>query len=104
MKIYSGQTIEGTMAFTGDDGQSITDFTQMDIKILIRNRYDDYSILLEKSQMSIEGSKVSFSIPPEKTKMLKMAAIMELKVTESGSVKIAKCESIEVIDNLIKDM
>ena len=49
MKIYSGQTIEGTMVFAGDDGQPITDFTQMEIKLLIRNRYDDYSILLEKS-------------------------------------------------------
>lgn len=104
MKIYSGQTIEGTMVFAGDDGQPITDFTQMEIKLLIRNRYDDYSILLEKSEMTIESNKLKFSISPEKTKQLKLAAVMELKVTENENVKIAKCEPIEVIDNYIKDM
>ena len=54
--------------------------------------------------MTIESNKLKFSISPEKTKQLKLAAVMELKVTENENVKIAKCEPIEVIDNYIKDM
>lgn len=104
MKIYSGETIEGVMVFTGDDGQPIKDFSQIEIKLLIRNRHDDYSILVKKNEMTITEEKVSFTISADKTKDLKLSVIMELKLIEGGKVKIAKCESIEVVDNWIKNL
>lgn len=104
MEIYSGETIEGIMVFTDDDGQLISDFSNLEIKLLIKNLYDDYSILIEKSQMSISGEKVKFSISSDLTSDLKISAKLELKVIENGKIKIAKCDRIEVIDNHIKDL
>lgn len=104
MRIYSGETIEGVMVFTDDENQLINDFSNLEIKLLIRNRYDDYSILLTKSEMSISEGQIRFTIPPEKTMYLKISALLELKVIESDVVKIVKSEGIEVVDNYIKDM
>lgn len=51
MKIYAGQTLEGTMVLTDDDGSLVTDFSQTEIKLLLRNRHDDYQVLLSKENM-----------------------------------------------------
>lgn len=104
MKIYAGQTLEGVMTLTNDDGSLMDDLSSVDIKLLLRNRYDDYYVLLEKAGMSVSGSKVTFTIPPEKTKELRVSAILELKVTQGGKVRIARQDNIEVEDNRIKDL
>lgn len=104
MKIYAGQTLEGVMTLTNDDGSLMDDLSSVDIKLLLRNRYDDYYVLLEKAGMSVSGSKVTFTIPPENTKDLRVSAILELKVTQGGKVRIARQDNIEVEDNRIKDL
>ena len=104
MKIYAGQTLEGVMTLTNDDGSLMDDLSSVDIKLLLRNRYDDYYVLLEKAGMSVSGPKVTFTISPEKTKDLRVSAILELKVTQGGKVRIARQDNIEVEDNRIKDL
>lgn len=104
MEIYAGQTLEGTMVFTDDNGNIITDFSQIDIKILLRNRFNEYSILLQKDDMQIDGEKVNFSFSPDQTAKLCISAVLEIKLLEGEIVRITKEEYIRVIDNLIKDM
>lgn len=104
MKIYAGQTLEGTIIFTGDDGTPIKDFSKLEIKMIIKNKYDDYYILLSKSEMSISAERVTFTITPDKTSKLRMAAVLEIKVTENGKVRIAKEDILEVENNTIKDL
>lgn len=104
MKIYAGQTLEGTMVFTDDDGSLVTDFSQTEIKLLLRNRDDDYQVLLSKENMQIEGSQVKFTFSSDQTKKLSVSAIIEVKLIVGEVVRIAKQEQIEVVDNRIKDL
>lgn len=104
MKIYAGQTLELTMVFTDDDGSLVTDFSQTEIKLLLRNRHDDYQVLLSKENMQIEGSQVKFTFSSDQTKKLKVSAIIEVKLIVGEVVRIAKQEQIEVVDNRIKDL
>jgi hypothetical protein len=104
MKIYAGQTLEGTMVFTDDDGSLVTDFSQTEIKLLLRNRHDDYQVLLSKENMQIEGSHVKFTFSSDQTKKLSVSAIIEVKLIVGEVVRIAKQEQIEVVDNRIKDL
>nr|DAI92194.1 MAG TPA: hypothetical protein [Bacteriophage sp.] len=104
MKIYAGQTLEGTMVFTDDDGSLVTDFSQTEIKLLLRNRHDDYQVLLSKENMQIEGSQVKFTFSSDQTKKLSVSAIIEVKLIVGEVVRIAKQEQIEVVDNRIKDL
>lgn len=104
MKIYAGQTLEGTMVFTDDDGSLVTDFSQTEIKMLLRNRHDDYQVLLSKENMQIEGSQVKFTFSSDQTKKLNVSAIIEVKLIVGEVVRIAKQEQIEVVDNRIKDL
>jgi hypothetical protein len=104
MKIYAGQTLEGTMVFTDDDGSLVTDFSQTEIKMLLRNRHDDYQVLLSKENMQIEGSQVKFTFSSDQTKKLSVSAIIEVKLIVGEVVRIAKQEQIEVVDNRIKDL
>lgn len=104
MKIYAGQTLEGTMVFTDDDGSLVTDFSQTEIKLLLRNRHDDYQVLLSKENMKIEGSQVKFTFSSDQTKKLSVSAIIEVKLIVGEVVRIAKQEPIEVVDNRIKDL
>lgn len=104
MKIYAGQTLEGTMVFTDDDGSLVTDFSQTEIKMLLRNRHDDYQVLLSKENMQIEGSQVKFTFSSAQTKKLSVSAIIEVKLIVGEVVRIAKQEQIEVVDNRIKDL
>lgn len=104
MKIYAGQTLEGTMVFTDDDGSLVTDFSQTEIKLLLRNRHDDYQVLLSKENMQIEGSQVKFTFSSDQTKKLNVSAIIEVKLIVGEVVRIAKQEQIEVVDNRIKDL
>ena len=104
MKIYAGQTIEGTMVFTDDDGSLVTDFSQTEIKLLLRNRHDDYQVLLSKENMQIEGSQVKFTFSSDQTKKLSVSAVIEVKLIVGEVVRIAKQEQIEVVDNRIKDL
>lgn len=104
MKIYAGQPLEGTMVFTDDDGSLVTDFSQTEIKLLLRNRHDDYQVLLSKENMQIEGSQVKFTFSSDQTKKLSVSAIIEVKLIVGEVVRIAKQEQIEVVDNRIKDL
>lgn len=104
MKIYAGQTLEGTMVFTDDDGSLVTEFSQTEIKLLLRNRHDDYQGLLSKENMQIEGSQVKFTFSSDQTKKLSVSAIIEVKLIIGEVVRIAKEEQIEVVDNRIKDL
>lgn len=104
MKIYAGQTLEGTMVFTDDDGSLVTDFSQTEIKLLLRNRHDDYQVLLSKENMQIEGSQVKFTFSSDQTKKLSVSAVIEVKLIVGEVVLIAKQEQIEVVDNRIKDL
>lgn len=104
MKIYAGQTLEGTMVFTDDDGSLVTDFSQTEIKLLLRNRHDDYQVLLSKENMQIEGSRVKFTFSSDQTKKLSVSAVIEVKLIVGEVVRIAKQEQIEVVDNRIKDL
>lgn len=104
MKIYAGQALEGTMVFTDDDGSLVTDFSQTEIKLLLRNRHDDYQVLLSKENMQIEGSHVKFTFSSDQTKKLSVSAIIEVKLIVGEVVRIAKQEQIEVVDNRIKDL
>lgn len=104
MKIYAGQTLEGTMVFTDDDGSLVTDFSLTEIKLLLRNRHDDYQVLLSKENMQIEGSQVKFTFSSDQTKKLSVSAIIEVKLIVGEVVRIAKQEQIEVVDNRIKDL
>lgn len=104
MKIYAGQTLEGIMVFTDDDGSLVTDFSQTEIKMLLRNRHDDYQVLLSKENMQIEGSQVKFTFSSDQTKKLSVSAIIEVKLIVGEVVRIAKQEQIEVVDNRIKDL
>lgn len=104
MKIYAGQTLEGTMVFTDDDGSLVADFSQTEIKLLLRNRHDDYQVLLSKENMQIEGSQVKFTFSSDQTKNLSVSAVIEVKLIVGEVVRIAKQEQIEVVDNRIKDL
>lgn len=104
MKIYAGQTLEGTMVFTDDDGSVISDFSGIDIKLLVKNVYNDYSILVEKASMQISGEQVKFTISPGQTKKLTTSAVIELKVTRGAKVLIAKKQPFVVESNTIKDL
>jgi hypothetical protein len=104
MKIYAGQTLEGTMVFTDDDGSLVTDFSQTEIKLLLRNRHDDYQVLLSKENMQTEESQVKFTFSSDQTKKLSVSAIIEVKLIVGEVVRIAKQEPIEVVDNRIKDL
>lgn len=104
MKIYAGQTLEGTMVFTDDDGSLVTDFSQTEIKLLLRNRHDDYQVLLSKENMQIEGGLVKFTFSSDQTKKLSVSAVIEVKLIVGEVVRIAKQEQIEVVDNRIKDL
>lgn len=104
MKIYAGQTLEGTMVFTDDGGSLVTDFSQTEIKLLLRNRHDDYQVLLSKENMQIEGSQVKFTFSSDQTKNLSVSAVIEVKLIVGEVVRIAKQEQIEVVDNRIKDL
>lgn len=104
MKIYAGQTLEGTMVFTDDDGSLVTDFSQTEIKLFLRNRHDDYQVLLSKENMQIEGSQVKFTFSSDQTKKLSVSAVIEVKLIVGEVVRIAKQEQIEVVDNRIKDL
>lgn len=104
MKIYAGQTLEGTMVFTDDDGSLVTDFSQTEIKLLLRNRHDDYQVLLSKEDMQIEGSQVKFTFSSDQTKKLSVSAVIEVKLIVGEVVRIAKQEQIEIVDNRIKDL
>ena len=104
MKIYAGQTLEGTMVLTDDDGSLVTDFSQTEIKLLLRNRHDDYQVLLSKENMQIEGSQVKFTFSSDQTKKLSVSAVIEVKLIVGEVVRIAEQEQIEVVDNRIKDL
>lgn len=45
MEIYAGETLSGTMVLEDDNGQIINDFSEYDIIMLIRNKFDDYQAL-----------------------------------------------------------
>ncbi len=92
------------MVFTDDDGSLVTDFSQTEIKMLLRNRHDDYQVLLSKENMQIEGSQVKFTFSSDQTKKLSVSAIIEVKLIVGEVVRIAKQEQIEVVDNRIKDL
>lgn len=104
MKIYAGQTLEGTMVFTDDDGSLVTDFSQTEIKLLLRNRHDDYQVLLSKENTQTEEGQVKFTFSSDQTKKLSVSAIIEVKLIVGEVVRIAKQEQIEVVDNRIKDL
>lgn len=105
MKIYAGQTLEGTMVFTDDDGSLVTDFSQTEIKLLLRNRHDDYQVLLSKENMQIDRrNQVKFTFSSDQTKKLSVSAVIEVKLIVGEVVRIAKQEQIEVVDNRIKDL
>ena len=92
------------VVFTDDDGSLVTDFSQTEIKLLLRNRHDDYQVLLSKENMQIEGSQVKFTFSSDQTKKLSVSAIIEVKLIVGEVVRIAKQEQIEVVDNRIKDL
>lgn len=92
------------MVLTDDDGSLVTDFSQTEIKLLLRNRHDDYQVLLSKENMQIEGSQVKFTFSSDQTKKLSVSAIIEVKLIVGEVVRIAKQEQIEVVDNRIKDL
>lgn len=92
------------MVLTDDDGSLVTDFSQTEIKLLLRNRHDDYQVLLSKENMQIEGSYVKFTFSSDQTKKLSVSAIIEVKLIVGEVVRIAKQEQIEVVDNRIKDL
>lgn len=104
MKIYAGETIKGVMVLKDDDNQPISDLSSYDITMMLRNKFDDYQIVLQKSSMSISGSQVGFEFSSEQTKKLDQVGVFELKVTKDGVVKIAKEDIFYVIDNKIKDV
>ena len=92
------------MVFTDDEGSLVTDFSQTEIKLLLRNRHDDYQVLLSKENMQIEGSQVKFTFSSDQTKNLSVSAVIEVKLIVGEVVRIAKQEQIEVVDNRIKDL
>lgn len=104
MKRYAGETIKGVMVLKDENNEPISDLSGYEITMLLRNKYDDYQISLEKSGMSISGSKIGFEFTSEQTKKLKQIAVFELKVVKDGVVKIAKEDLFYIEDNKIKDL
>lgn len=105
MKIYQGETLEGTMIVTDDNKEPITDLSVFDdIAIMISNKFDDYSVVLRKENLNIEQEKIHFEFSSEQTKKLDKVAMLELKIVKGTKVKIAKQELFCVIDNKIKDI
>lgn len=104
MKIYAGETLNGTMVLKDESNQPITDLSSYEITMLLHNKYDEYSVQIDKSGMSIEGSKIQFQFTSEQTKQLKQIAVLELKVVKDSVVKIAKQDLFYVEDNKIKDL
>lgn len=104
MKLYSGETVKGVMVLNDDKGNPISDLSSYDIKMMLRNKFDDYQIVLEKSDMTIDGASVGFEFSSEDTKKLGNIGVFELKVTKDGVVQIAKEDIFYVEDNKIKDI
>lgn len=105
MKIYAGETLEGTMIVTDDNKEPITDLSVFDdIAIMISNKFDDYSVVLRKEDLNIEQEKIHFEFSSEQTKKLDQAAYIELRFNQGGKVKIAKKELFYVVNNKIKDI
>lgn len=105
MKIYQGETLEGTMIITDDNKEPITDLSVFeDIAIMISNKYDDYSVVLRKEDLNIKQEKIHFEFSSEQTKKLDKAAYIELRFNQGGKVKIAKKELFYVVNNKIKDI
>lgn len=104
MKLYAGETVKGVMVLNDDKGNPISDLSSYDIKMMLRNKFDDYQIVLEKTDMTIDGASVGFEFSSEDTKKLGNIGVFELKVTKDGVVQIAKEDIFYVEDNKIKDI
>lgn len=104
MKIYAGETLSGTMVLEDDNGQIINDFSEYDIIMLIRNKFDDYQVVLHKGDLDISGSEVRFAFSGLQTSQLNQIGVFELKVIKNGVIKIAKEDNICIIDNKIKNV
>ena len=103
MKIYAGETLKGVMVLKDENDAPITNLSSYDIVIMLRNKYDDYSVVLKKTDLSISGSSIGFQFTSEQTKPLVSQGVLELKVTQGGVVKIAREDLFNVVDNKIKD-
>lgn len=57
MKIYAGETLKGVMVLKDDNNQPISDLSGYDIFIMLRNKFDDYQVVLRKGDLSISGSQ-----------------------------------------------
>ena len=104
MKIYAGETIKGVMVLKDDNDQPISDLSRYDIFIMIRNKFDDYQVVLRKDNLSISGSQIGFEFSSSQTSKLNQAGVFELKVIKDNVVKIAKEELFYIIDNEIKNV
>lgn len=104
MKIYAGETVKGVMVLKDENDSPISDLSSYEITMMLRNKYDDYQIVLNKENLQISGSSIGFSFSSEQTKSLKQVAVFELKVSVGGVVKIAKQDLFYVEENKIKDL
>lgn len=104
MKIYAGETIKGVMTLKDENNQPISDLSGYDITIMIRNKFNNYQVVLNNSDMDISGSTVTFIFSSDQTKQLDKVAVFEMKVVKDGIVKIAKEDFFFIEDNKIKDI
>lgn len=104
MKIYAGETVKGVMVLKDENNSPISDLSSYEITMMLRNKYDDYQIVLNNENLQISGSSIGFSFGSEQTKKLNQIAVFELKVSVGGVVKIAKQDLFYVEDNKIKDL
>lgn len=104
MKIYAGETLKGVMVLKDDDNQPVTDLSSYDITMMLRNKFDDYQVVLQKSSMTIDGASVGFEFTSEQTKKMSSIGVFELKVVKDGVVQIAKDDLFYIEDNKIKDV
>lgn len=104
MKLYSGETLKGVMVLKDDNNQPISDLSGYDIFIMLRNKFDDYQVVLHKDDLDISGSQIGFEFSSSQTSKLNQAGIFELKVIKDNVVKIAKEELFYIIDNEIKNV
>lgn len=104
MKIYAGETLKGVMVLKDENDQPISDLSGYDIFIMLRNKFDDYQVVLRKEDLSISGSQIGFEFSSLQTSKLNQAGIFELKVIKDSVVKIAKEELFYIVDNEIKNV
>lgn len=104
MKLYAGETIKGIMILNDDKGNPISDLSSYDITIMLRNKFDNYEVVLQKAGMTIDGASVGFEFTSDQTKDLNNIGVFELKVVKDGVVQIAKEDLFYIEDNKIKDI